>query len=141
MGWNPWRHIGENYPHITVIRHHELPGTLWGLQFANQIWLCRRLDQARRRCTLAHEIVHLERGPVPVDAVGLAKEERIVSQLAAQRLIPLTDLVDALRWTREPNQLAEVLWVDVPTLRARMESLDPIEVAQLENELDGQWTP
>jgi hypothetical protein len=53
----------------------------------------------------------------------------------------LPDLIAALRWTREPAELADALWVDQDTVRARMSNLDPIEVAQLENELDGQWIP
>lgn len=64
-----------------------------------------------------------------------------MSALAARRLIALPDLIAALRWTREPAELADALWVDQDTVRARMSNLDPIEVAQLENELDGQWIP
>jgi hypothetical protein len=139
MGWNPWRHIGRHYPHVTVVTDQELPGAVWGQQQGNRIWLCRRLDQARRRCTLTHEIIHLERGSVPADARGLAREERAVDAEAARRLITLGALADALRWSREPAQLADTLWVDVPTLRARMASLDPVEVAELEHRLEGDW--
>jgi hypothetical protein len=141
MGWNPWRHIGDNYPHITVVRDIELPPQVWGMTDGRRVWLCKKLNQVRRRCTLAHEIGHLERGITPLDERGLAREERIVTELAARRLITLDDLVAALRWTREPAELADALWVDVPTLKARMGCLDPIEVAQLENELDGMWIP
>lgn len=139
MGWNPWRHIGDSYPHIIVDTWRELPDRIWGLQAGNHIWLCRRLDQARRRCTLAHEIIHLERGPVPTDPAGLAREERVVARLAAQRLITTDELVAALAWTRDPHQLADALWVDLPTLYARMAALDPVEVADLEHRLDGEW--
>lgn len=139
MGWNPWRHIGHYYPHILVDTGIELPGRLWGVQSGNRIWLCRRLNQARRRCTLTHEIVHLERGPVPTDPAGLAREERTVSRLAARRLITTEQLAAALSWTRDPHQLADELWVDLPTLRARMDALDPVEVADLEHRLDGDW--
>jgi hypothetical protein len=38
-----------------------------GLQHGHRIWLCRTLTQAERRCTLTHELVHRERGPVPAD--------------------------------------------------------------------------
>jgi hypothetical protein len=141
MGWNPWAHIGKHYPHIRVVLDQELPAQVWGMQAGDCIWLCRRLNQVRRRCTLAHEIGHLERGIAPTNPIALVKEERAVSRLAAKRLITIDALTEALRWTREPHQLAEALWVDIPTLEARMQSLDPIEVAQLENELDGQWTP
>jgi hypothetical protein len=139
MGWNPWAHIGRHYPNVTVITDQELPGSVWGLTNGTRIWLCRRLNQTRRRCTLTHEIVHLERGAVPHDARGLAREEQAVDHIAARRLITLDALVDGLRWTRDTEQLADALWVDVPTLRSRMTGLDPVEVAELENRLDGEW--
>jgi hypothetical protein len=139
MGWNPWRHIGKHHPDVTVDTSVELPGRIWGLTAENRIWLCRRLDQVARRCTLTHEIVHLERGPVPADTRGRDREERTVDAIAARRLITLDALADALAWTRDPEQLAEALWVDVPTLHARMSGLDPVEVAELENRLDGEW--
>ena len=141
MGWNPWKHIGEHYPHVVVETRVELPGRVWGLTAGNRIWLCRRLNQAARRCTLAHELIHLERGPVPTDPRGHAREERLVSTAAARRLITLDRLADGLRWTRDSDQLADVLWVDVPTLRARMDGLDPVEVAQLEHQLGDLWIP
>jgi hypothetical protein len=141
MGWNPWRHIGDNYPHVTVVRDKELPGRIWGLTDGTRIWICRRLNQAQRRSTLAHEIGHLERGLPPTDPRGLAREERLVSELAARRLITLQDLAAALKWSREPAELADALWVDLDTVKARMQSLDPIEVAQLEHELEGRWIP
>lgn len=139
MGWNPWRHVGKHYPDIDVETRVELPGRVWGLTIGRTILLCRRLDQSARRSTLAHELIHLERGPVPEDARGRAREERAVSAEAARRLIPLEALADALRWTRDEHQLADALWVDRPTLRARMGSLDPVEVAELENRLNGDW--
>lgn len=141
MGWNPWRHVGKHYPHITVDTRTELPGRIWGLTDGTRIWLCRRLNQVARRCTLAHELIHLERGPVPTDSRGYAREERAVSAEAARRLITIEALADGLRWSRDPEQLAETLWVDVPTLQARMTSLDPIEVSQLEHALEDAWIP
>jgi hypothetical protein len=139
--WHPWRHAADHYPDVTIHCHQELPGSVWGLTNFTQrtIWLCRRLRQVHRRCTLTHELVDLERGPVPTDPAGAAREERIVDEIAARRLITLPQLVDGLRWTRELHQLAEHLWVDVPTLRTRMATLDPIEVTELEHALDGQW--
>ncbi|MDM3894802.1 ImmA/IrrE family metallo-endopeptidase [Mycobacterium intracellulare] len=140
--WHPWKHAGEVYPHVTISCQHELPDRVWGLQRGHAIWLCRRLDQVRRRCTLTHELIHLERGaPVLADATARAREEGTVSELAARRLIPLAALVDAYRWCPAGHvaELAEELWVDQPTLRIRLAALDPIEVAELENALDGEW--
>jgi hypothetical protein len=139
--WHPWQHAGEHYPHVTISCRHELPHRVWGLQSGHMIWLCRRLNQARRRCTLTHELIHLERGPVPTEPIARAKEERAVSVTAARRLIPIAALIDAYRWCPGGNvsELAEELWVDVPTLRVRMTALDPFEVAELEHQLDGDW--
>lgn len=66
-------------------------------------------------------------------------EERIVDELAARRLIELPDLMEGLRWTRDPEELADALWVDRPTLNTRMRTLDPIEVAELEHRLEDEW--
>lgn len=139
--WHPWKHAAEHYPHITIDCRNELPDRVWGLLLGDVIWLCRKLNQVRRRCTLTHELVHLERGPVPADPVARAREEHTVSVLAARRLIPITALIDAYRWcpAGHPAELAEELWVDIPTLRTRMASLDPFEVAELEHHLNGDW--
>jgi Zn-dependent peptidase ImmA (M78 family) len=139
--WHPWKHAGEHYPHVTISCQQELPHRVWGLQLGHMIWLCRRLNQVRRRCTLTHELIHLERGPVPTEPMARIKEERVVSALAARRLIPVAALIDAYRWcpAGSPAELAEELWVDIPTLRIRMKNLDPFEVAELEHELNGDW--
>lgn len=139
--WHPWRHAADHYPHVVINCRRELPAQIWGFtSFPNRkIWLCKRLQQVHRRCTLTHELIHWERGPLPADPRAAAREERIVDELAARRLITLDDLVEGLRWTRDPVELAEGLWVDCSTLRTRMSTLDPIETAQLEHELGDEW--
>lgn len=137
--WHPWKHAGENYPQVLISCGHELPPRVWGLQRGNRIWLCSRLNQVRRRCTLTHEIVHLERGGVVGAGRARRREERVVDEIAARRLIPLDALTDALRWTQRLPELAEELWVDQPTIRTRMNTLDPVEVAELEHHLEDQW--
>ncbi|PEH79598.1 hypothetical protein CRM89_29460 [Nocardia sp. FDAARGOS_372] len=105
------------------------------------IYLDRALGQAARRCALTHEIVHLERGPVPRNPVLAAAEERIVADIAARRLIPLRSLLDAFMWAKPTNHhdLADELWVDVPTLRIRLSGLDRHEVAELNRAIDRRW--
>lgn len=141
--WHPWKHAGDIFPDWRIHWHHELPDTTWGLtSFRDQrIWLCRRLDQVKRRCTLTHELIHLERGVPPEDPAGLAREEQIVDRLAAQRLITLPHLIDAYRACPSGDRymLADSLWVDVPTLHTRMSTLDPIETAELEHALADEW--
>lgn len=137
--WHPWRHAAENYPDVIINCHRELPHQMWGVTSfkLRKVWLCRRLRQVHRRCTLTHELIHLERGPVPP---GLQeREERIVDELAARRLIEMRDLEEGLRWSREPTELADALWVDLPTLHTRMSTLDPLETSQLEGALGDEW--
>ncbi len=141
FAWHPWRALRVHYSDVEVSCRYRLPDHLMGLQQGATIWLCRTLTQAERRCTLTHELVHRERGPVPADPAAAAAEERAVDRIAARRLITLPSLLDGLRWTQRLPELAEHLWVDEPTLRTRLDTLDPIEVAHLEHELDGQWMP
>lgn len=132
--WNPWGEVGRRWPRIDIVWWLKLPGGVRGLVDGDTIWLCRSLTQAERRCTLTHELVHLERG-----ITEHPDEERVVDAAAARRLITLPALAAALRWTRQPAELADALWVDEPTLRTRMDTLDPIEVAELEYALEDEW--
>ncbi|BBZ27515.1 hypothetical protein MMAD_18100 [Mycolicibacterium madagascariense] len=118
---------------------YRLPDRIMGLQLGRRIWLARGLTQAERRCTLTHELVHRERGPVPTEPTAAAREERVVDEIAARRLITYEALAEGLRWSRHPRELAEHLWVDEPTLQTRMTTLDPIEVADLEHDLADDW--
>ncbi|AAN12603.1 metallo-protease [Mycobacterium phage Che9c] len=137
--WHPWRTLRDQHADIDVSCRYRLPDHIMGLQRGARIWLCRTLTQAERRCTLTHELVHRERGPVPADPADAAREERMVDEIAARRLITFDQLLDGLRWSRRPRELAEHLWVDEPTLQTRMATLDPLEVADLEHELNGDW--
>lgn len=76
---------------------------------------------------------------MPADPAAAAREEQIVDEITARRLITVPQLAEGLRWSREPRELAEHLWVDQPTLQTRMATLDPVEVADLEHDLDGDW--
>ncbi|MFV8049884.1 hypothetical protein [Mycobacterium sp. 48b] len=86
---------------------------------------------------LTHELQHIQRGlPTPEHR---EREERIVDELAARRLISLPDLARTLRATRDPDALAEELWVDRHTVEVRLATLDPIETAALEHEFGDEW--
>lgn len=137
--WHPWRTLRDHHIDVDVTCRYQLPDRFMGLQLGRRIWLCATLTQAERRCTLTHELVHRERGSVPEDPVAAAAEERAVDAIAARRLITLSALADALRWSRHPREVADELWVDEPTLQTRMSTLDPLEVAELEHALEGEW--
>ena len=94
-----------------------------------------RLSEAQRRCTVCHELVHVERGPVPADPWLAAREERAVEAEAARRLIGLEDLAGALAWSGRPAEGAEELRVDARMLGARLAGLDADERAWLAGRL------
>ena len=112
----------ERHPDVLIVCDMELPGGLLGCTDHDKriIWLDSRLCQAERRSTLAHEIGHLHRGPVPVDPIQAALEERLVDEWASRKLIDGRALAAAFRWSPHYAEIAEELWVDEHTLRARL---------------------
>lgn len=137
--WHPWRILRTQHDDVEVSCRYLLPDQIMGLQRGRRIWLNRTLTQAERRCTLTHELVHRERGITPLHGIAAVREERIVDEIAARRLVTIPALVEGLRWTRHPRELSEHLWVDEPTLQTRMATLDPLEVSELEHQLNGEW--
>lgn len=130
--WHPWRRLrdlpevglewqdrDDQYGHYDFIR--------------DCITITSGMDQAERRCTLTHELIHRERGPVPAHLAD--KEEEIVCDLAARRLITLEALLDGMVWCYSEHELAEHLWVDDDTLVTRLRNLTPDESDYLETEL------
>lgn len=89
-------------------------------------------SQAQRRSTLAHELAHVERGPVLDDPVLAAREDRRCDMVAARALIDLSALISAAQWSQWPAEIAEECWVDLPTLQARVTCLSDSERARIE---------
>lgn len=114
-------------PHIRVTR---LPDEFMGCYDASTdtIWLDDRLTGPEHRCTLTHELVHAERQDQPLGNPDLsAKREVVVHREAARRLISVDQLAEAVAWAAEARELAECLDVDLPTLQARLDSLNASE--------------
>lgn len=113
-----------------------LPGDIVGITDfeARTVTLDADLTQAERRCTIAHETEHIHRGPVPA---GLrAKEEERADRDAARLLLPCVRTIgEALAWAQDLEEAADELWVDEPTLTARLRHLHPAERAYLHRRL------
>lgn len=125
--YNPWIHGADLNVHVIT---RVLPLTMRGCWHfpTRTVILSRRLTQVERRCTLAHELVHVERG----DTGPCPGQERAVHAVAASRLIPVEDLALAfLLHAHEIDQAAE-LWVDLSTLRTRVAELTDAERAFVE---------
>lgn len=133
--YHPWRHLGR-LAHITLRwtrDDDELDGAFaWFYVDRDEIVMDDRQTQVQRRSTLAHELVHAERRDEPCGSLVLdARQESIVSQMAARRLIPLNALGEALAWAYDEEEAADELWVDRGTLRTRLAHLHPSERAYL----------
>ncbi|MGE2714226.1 ImmA/IrrE family metallo-endopeptidase [Mycolicibacterium litorale] len=137
--YDPWGDLSQRtYLSVEFI---DMPTGRRGCIRGNVILIDQHQLQVERRCTVAHELVHDERRVFPAVPALRAREEALVERTAARRLIALPDLVDALRAcsSRHAHDLADHLWVDLPMLEARMNALDPVEIAELEHHLEDQW--
>lgn len=121
--WSPWRHLQSRHPDVRVYEL-QLDGDLLGCVDIDRgfIWLDSRLTQAEKRCTLAHEIGHLERGSL-CDPATETVEERSVEEWAARKLIDVRCLAHAFQWSLHLDEIADELWVDHHMLRARLRAL------------------
>src|ERR1700749_589504 len=93
--YDPWAHLARAWPAVEVVRE-PMSGSLLGELRYPTIALRADSSAAQRRCTLAHELVHLERGGGS-HGPWADREEILVHAEAARRLIRLSELECALR--------------------------------------------
>lgn len=125
--FHPWG-ILRKLAHIRlswVVMPDRVPGRTNGLDV---IWMDKRLDQVERRCTLTHELIHIERRDVGCQPEAI---EFAVRAEAARRLIPIEGLTHALSWSTSPQEVADELWVTPGVLADRLAALTVDEVAIL----------
>jgi hypothetical protein len=130
--YDPWADVAGNWPGVEVVIE-PMRGSLLGELRYPVIALRAGTSAAQRRCTLAHELVHLERGVIDCGPWA-AREELAVHAEAARRLIRLDDLTAAVRLAGpDPGAavLAAALDVDQQTLALRVDRLTPRERASL----------
>lgn len=129
----PWRELRRLSNWLLTFTHLP-PGVRAECHWPRRLILMgSRLLQAERRSALAHELEHLRRGPFPRRM--RPREERAVNAAAARKLIRLHDLGEALAWADHPAEVADELWVDVPTVHARLAGLTDDEPAYLARRL------
>ena len=136
--YDPWRDVRLNWPEVRVVIER-MTGDLLGEARDGGAVIALRAgtSAAQRRCTPAHEIVHLERG-LRDCGQWLHREEQTVHRTAACRLITVTDLVAAIRdlgGADDLGALAQALDVDRETLTVRLAALDQDELRTLRRAL------
>lgn len=108
-------------------------GSLLGALRYPVIALRAGTSAAQQRCTLAHELVHLERGGGGCGPWS-GREEFLVHAEAARRLVSLDALADAmceLGGDHSVGALARLVDVDTETARLRLQLLTAAERAGL----------
>lgn len=128
MTFNPYDAL-RRQPHVTAVWDAVMPEHGRWYERLQTLLTRRGLTQAERRCTVAHELIHAERGDTMCDWR--------VHRDAARLLIDMHDLGEALAMygEQDPTSVAEELWVDEDTLRARLDHLHPSERGYLRRRL------
>jgi hypothetical protein len=139
--YDPWRDLRENWPALHVVIE-PMAGQLLGWLHHPVIALRAGTTAAQRRCTLAHEIIHLERGVTDCGPWS-AREELLVHSVAARRLIAIGDLACAIGeagGTHDYAGLAQTLEVDLETLQVRLQRLTSAERRVIASRLSDLWS-
>lgn len=136
--YDPDHHLRDDHPGWTVRMRRFTTSKRRGRVdwVTSSIWIDDRQKPAEYRSTLAHEIVHVERGEVPPHLTE--KEEGICEEIASRRLLPLPLLLDAVAWSADVRELARVLEVDGPMMKMRLDTLDEWERSHLDAGLRGR---
>lgn len=135
LTYSPWDDVGTRYPGW-IVRLADLRGLPELMCWDERVILleeCRSI--AERRSDLAHAIGHLDlehRG----DTYN-RKHEEAASRYAAKMLIDIRTLGEAVRWSKSYDEVAELLRVDVLTLRKRVQYLHVTERRYLERIVAG----
>ena len=124
---NPWADLTSR-PQLDLCWGGLPPGQL-GATDGHRIWIATGLTIRERRCTLAHELVHIDLGLV--SDVTWASEQR-VRDVTARRLLPDIDAVaSALAGGVDMSTASDELWVTEDVLTDRLTTLDDAERAML----------
>lgn len=121
--FHPWRRVRDT-PEIDVEFTDEPVYSCFNFRH-QRATIARDGLQSERRTDVNHEYWHFRRGPLPEGATQAQKdsEERTIEILSARELITISDLGEAMAWTSDMTEVADELWVDLPCLWARLESL------------------
>lgn len=135
-GIHPWRRL-RDLADWTLRWHDHEHDTRRGVtrHAAKEISLRTDLTWAERRCTVLHECLHAEHGPV-LDVYYERHENAVRSETARLLLPDVRELGEALAWATCNEEAADELCVDVGVLRDRLRWLHPTERHYLRRRLE-----
>lgn len=120
---NPWADLTSR-PQLDLCWGGLPPGQL-GATDGRRIWIATGLTIRERRCTLAHELVHIDLDLV--SDVTWASEQR-VRDVTARRLLPDIDaIVSTLAGGVDVATASDELWVTEDILTDRLTNLNDEE--------------
>jgi len=129
--YDPLEDLSVRYPQVTLataaIRpaHAALVGGCLLLVDAS-------LDARQRRCSIAHEIAHLDLAHTATGNRAFARRQEVeADRLASTRLISFEQLREAVRWCTDERDLAEQLQVSEQALSIRRTLLSAEEISDL----------
>lgn len=124
---NPWADLTSR-PQLDLCWGGLPPGQL-GATDGRRVWIATGLTVRERRCTLAHELAHIDLDLV--SDVTWAAEQR-VRDVTARRLLPDIDAVaSALAGGVDMATASDELWVTEDVLTDRLTTLADAERAML----------
>jgi hypothetical protein len=129
--YDPGRDAAERYPDWRIIRRPLHGAYGFTCHRRKLIVVDSEGTRAEWDCTVAHELVHLDRGDRCTlgDSVVNVRLEQAVARIAARRLLPAWRLAGAQLYGRHPAEIADELGVDIDTLRVRCNGLDDRDLA------------
>jgi len=123
MNYHPWRRLRER-PDVDITWTTMPEDVLADTDGLTCIRLDSRLLQVERRIAIDHELAHIELG----HTCGADTAQEVAAcKLSARRLIGVRDLAEAMRWTTDVSEVADILWVTEDVVITRMQHLHPAE--------------
>jgi hypothetical protein len=131
MQVNPWQRLAENWPGVPVDyadlgSPHRHGLTTWEAGQPLRVSLHQQLTQVQRRCALAHELEHLDRG-APCETLRASIERRVIAA-TARYLLPDLELLAETIGAYDLRRAADELWVTFPVLVDRLRALTDREL-------------
>jgi len=123
---NVWGML-RSLAHVIIIWNRPYPDIVAATD-GRRIWIDPKLTAVERRCFLAHEAIHIQRGH---DGCQSPAAERQVCLEAARFLVRFDDLKRVAGWSRNPWVMAEELDVTEQVLLDRIATLDGDQIQAL----------